>query len=230
MRVLIVEDEKKLAVYLKRGLEENGYAVDLAYDGQEALDWANAVSFDLIILDLLLPKIDGLTVCKRLRERNKDAPIIILTALDTVDDRVEGLDAGADDYMIKPFAIKELLARMRALVRRMPDQHHEPRLALADLEMDPITYRVSRAGRPVNLTPKEYAVLECLFRANGRVVTRTIIAEHVWNYEEYKHSNVVDVYIRNLRRKLDANQSLKLLHTIRGAGYRLSVEQDEGLV
>ena len=230
MRVLIVEDEKKFSLYLKRGLEENGYAVDLAYDGQEALDWAESVSFDLIVLDILLPKIDGLVVCKRLRERGKSTPILMLTALDTVDDRVEGLDAGADDYLIKPFATKELLARMRALIRRMPDQHRDTRLSLADLEMDPVSYRVSRAGRSVNLTPKEYAVLECLFRANGRVVTRTMIAEHVWNYEEFKHSNVVDVYIRNLRRKIDTNQSLKLLHTIRGAGYRLSVERDDGVV
>jgi DNA-binding response OmpR family regulator len=226
MRVLVVEDEPRISAYVKRGLEEQGYAVDTAHTGREALVWAETVDFDLIVLDLLLPEQDGLSVCRELRRKGCRSPILMLTARDSLDDRITGLDAGADDYLVKPFALRELLARLRALGRRSADSPRAPVLRVADLEMDTRTRRVSRAGKPTRLTAKEYAVLECLMREPDRVHTRTQIAEHVWSYDVYNQSNVVDVYIRNLRRKLDDPHSLKLLHTVRGAGYRLSVEPD----
>lgn len=224
MRILIVEDERKIAAYLKRGLEEQGYAVDAAFTGREALDWAASAPYDLIVLDILLPEMDGIAVCQALRKQGIRAPILMLTARDTVEDRVAGLDAGADDYLVKPFALKELLARLRALARRGADAPKSPILTLADLSLDTSTHRVKRAAQSIELTAKEYAILECLLRANGRVLSRNMIAEHVWNYEVFNESNVVDVYIRNLRRKIDDAFPVKLIHTIRGAGYRLSVE------
>lgn len=224
MRVLIVEDERKIAAYVKRGLEEQGYAVDTVFTGREGLDWAESTSYDVIVLDILLPELDGLSVCRELRQRGLRTPILMLTARDAVDDRVTGLDAGADDYLVKPFALKELLARLRALTRRTIDQPRSAVLQLADLTLDTLTHRVRRAGKLVELTSKEYAVLECLMREPERVLTRTQIAEHVWNYDVYNQSNVVDVYIRNLRRKIDDPYELKLIHTVRGAGYRLSTE------
>jgi DNA-binding response OmpR family regulator len=227
MHALIVEDERRIAAYVKRGLEEEGYAVDVASTGREALDWASGVPFDVIVLDLLLPEVDGLTVCRELRVRGAKTPILMLTARDGVDDRVAGLDAGADDYLVKPFALKELLARLRALTRRTDDQPRVSVLRVADLTLDMLTHRVERGGRRVALTAKEMAVLECLMREPERVLTRTQIAEHVWNYDVFNHSNVVDVYIRNLRRKLDDGAGLRLIHTVRGAGYRLSTEQDD---
>ncbi len=228
MHALIVEDERRIAAYVKRGLEEEGYAVDVAYSGREALDWAGGgVPFDVIVLDLLLPEVDGLTVCRELRARGAKTPILMLTARDGVDDRVAGLDAGADDYLVKPFALKELLARLRALTRRTDGQPRSSVLNIADLSLDMLTHRVERAGVRVPLTAKEMAVLECLMREPEHVLTRTQIAEHVWNYDVFNHSNVVDVYIRNLRRKLDDGAAVKLIHTVRGAGYRLSVEQDD---
>jgi DNA-binding response OmpR family regulator len=229
MRILIVEDERKISAYVKRGLEEQGYAVDAAYTGREALDWIESVTFDLIVLDVLLPELDGLTVCRELRSRGVRMPVLMLTARDTVDNRVAGLDAGADDYLIKPFALKELLARLRALTRRATDGPKSTLLEIGELSLDTLTHRVKRAGKPIELTAKEYAVLECLLREPDRVLTRTMIAEHVWNYDVFNQSNVVDVYIRNLRRKIDDGFDLKLIHTIRGAGYRLSVENDETL-
>jgi DNA-binding response OmpR family regulator len=228
MRVLVVEDERKIAGYLKHGLEEGGYAVDLAYDGQEALDWSAMVNFDAIILDVLLPNLDGFSVCKQLREQGNHTPILMLTALDGVDDRVNGLDYGADDYLPKPFAIKEVLARIRAITRRVTIQPRDSRIYLADLELDTVSLQVSRAGKPIKLTPKEHSILEYLMRANGRIVTRTMLAEHIWSYDVFNQSNVIDVYIRNLRRKIDDSYSTKLLHTIRGSGYRLSVESNNG--
>jgi DNA-binding response OmpR family regulator len=221
MRVLVVEDERTIATYVKRGLEEQGYAVDLAFDGQEALDWLNAAPFDLVVLDVMLPVIGGLDVCRTLRARGQRMPVLMLTARDTVDDRVDGLDSGADDYLVKPFAIKELLARLRALGRRGADSPKVTLLQVADLTLDTATRRVRRDGRVIDLTAKEYAVLECLMRAPDRVLTRTMIAEHVWNYDVFHQSNVVDVYIRNLRRKIDDPFAIKLIHTVRGAGYRL---------
>ena len=225
MRVLLVEDEHRISAYVKRGLEEEGYAVDAVYDGQEALDWAEAATFDLIVLDILLPKLDGLSACRRLRQRGDRTPVLMLTARDTVDDRVAGLDAGADDYLVKPFAIKELLARMRALTRRSTDQPKSPILQVADLSLDTRTRQVRRGSKRIELAAKEYAVLECLMREPGRVLTRTMIAEHVWNYDTFNQSNVVDVYVRNLRRKIDDPFGKKLIRTLRGAGY--SIADDE---
>ena len=224
MRVLIVEDERKISAYIKRGLEEEGYAVDVAFTGREGLDWAAAVVFDLILLDVMLPEVDGVNVCRQLRQRGCRAPILMLTARDAVEDRVVGLDAGADDYLVKPFALKELLARLRALGRRATDTPKQASLQLADLRMDLLTRRVTRGNRTIDLTAKEYAILETLLREPERVLTRTQIAEHVWNYDVYNQSNVVDVYIRNLRRKIDDGQELKLIQTLRGAGYRLSIQ------
>lgn len=220
MRVLIVEDQANVSNYIKRALEEQGYAVDAARTGREALDWTAVVDFDLIVLDVMLPEMDGITVCRRLRQQGNQASILMLTARDTVDDRVMGLDAGADDYLVKPFELKELLARLRALARR-----HTTRLTtlkVANLTLDPRTRVVMRGNGLVKLTAKEYAVLECLMRDPHRVLTRTEIANSIWNYDVYNQSNVVDVYIRNLRRKIDDPFDLKLIHTVRGAGYRLS--------
>jgi heavy metal response regulator len=227
MRVLVVEDERKIAAYVKRGLEEQGYAVDVVYDGQDALDWAESTLYDLIVLDILLPKMDGLSVCHELRDRGLRTPVLMLTARDTVDDRVEGLDAGADDYLVKPFALKELLARLRALARRTNEAPKSTLLQVADLTLDTLTHRARRGDKTIELTAKEFAVLECLLREPERILTRTQIAEHVWNYDVYNQSNVVDVYIRNLRRKIDDNFDLKLIQTVRGAGYRISVESGD---
>jgi DNA-binding response OmpR family regulator len=227
MRVLVVEDERKIAAYLKRGLEEQGYAVDVAYTGREALDWAATVEFDLILLDILLPEVDGIAVCRNLRARRVRTPILMLTARDAVDDRVTGLDAGADDYLVKPFAMKELLARMRALARRSIDMPKSTELQVGDLVLDTLTHSAKRGERTIKLTAKEYAVLECLMREPKHVLTRTMIAEHVWNYDVFNQSNVVDVYIRNLRRKIDDPCEVKLIHTMRGAGYRLSSTEDD---
>jgi DNA-binding response OmpR family regulator len=226
MRVLIVEDERKISAYVKRGLEEQGYAVDAAYTGTEALDFADAAPYDLILLDILLPEMDGLAVCRELRRKGNRTPVLMLTARDAIDDRVAGLDAGADDYLVKPFALKELLARLRALNRRGADVPKSPVLQLADLTLDTLTRRVKRGNKTIELAAKEYAVLECLLREPERVLTRTQIAEHVWNYDVFNQSNIVDVYIKNLRRKIDDGFEVKLIHTIRGAGYRLSVESD----
>jgi DNA-binding response OmpR family regulator len=226
MHVLIVEDEPNIAAYVKRGLEEQRYAVDVARTGREALEWTDAVVFDLIVLDILLPELDGLSVCRELRTRGVEAPVLMLTARGDVDDRVAGLDAGADDYLVKPFSLRELLARLRAIARRSRDRPRSPVLRVADLSLDTRTQQVRRGDRPVTLTAKEYSVLECLMREPNRVLTREAIAEHVWNYEVFNESNVVDVYIRNLRRKIDDPAPLKLIHTMRGAGYRISAGRD----
>ena len=229
MRVLVVEDERKLAAYVKRGLQEESYAVDLAFAGQEALDYALTVEYDLIVLDIMLPGVDGLAVCRELRRRGALTSILMLTARDGVDDRVAGLDAGADDYLPKPFAFRELLARLRALSRRASDAPRSSVLRVADLALDTLTRRAKRGSKAIELSSKEYAILECLMRNAGRVLTRTMIAEQVWNYDVFNQSNVVDVYIRNLRRKIDDRFDVKLIQTVRGAGYRLSgAEGEEG--
>jgi DNA-binding response OmpR family regulator len=222
MRILVVEDEHKLAGVLKRGLEEHGYAVDLAYDGDEGLQFAQLEPYDLIVLDVMLPRLDGYTVCRRLRAERRNVPVLMLTARDTIDDRVAGLDNGADDYLIKPFAFRELLARVRALLRR-DGLSKDPVLRVGDLEVDTVSHEVRRAGKPVRLTSKEYAVLEYFLRNPNRVLTRTQIAEHVWDYDFVTMSNVVDVYVGYLRRKLDDEHEPRLLHTIRGTGYQLKV-------
>lgn len=222
MRVLVVEDEKRIARFLKKGLEEESYAVDVAPDGPAALDWIAGASYDLILLDVMLPGLNGFEVCHILRQRGIATPILMLTARDDVDDRVTGLDVGADDYLPKPFAFKELLARMRALTRRSvtlatPDTV----LELADLRLDTITHQARRGKREIELTAKEYALLEYLLRNSRRPLSRTMIRESIWGYDYYGASNVVDVYVRHLRQKLEANGELPLIQTVRGVGYKI---------
>jgi heavy metal response regulator len=224
MRVLVVEDERKIADFIRKGLCEDGYAVDVAYDGDEALDWVAVAEFDMIVLDVMLPVRDGMEVCRLLRQRGVHIPILMLTARDTVEDRVQGLDSGADDYLVKPFAFAELLARLRALSRRERSVLGT-RLQVGDLVLDSATREVSRQGMPMPLTSKEYALLEYLVRHPNQVLTRTMIAEHVWNYDFDNATNVIDVHIRNLRRKIDDPFPTKLIHTVRGAGYRISDRQ-----
>lgn len=220
MHVLIVEDETKLAATLRRGLEELGYAVDLAFDGPDGLALAETETFDAIILDIMLPGLDGYAVTRRLRAQRISTPILMLTARDAIDDRVTGLDCGADDYLIKPFAFRELLARLRAVTRRdLPER--DPILRVADLEIDTIQREVRRAGQPITLASKEFAVLEYLARNRNLVLTRDQIAEHVWSIDFPIQSNVVDVYIRYLRRKLDEGYTPALIHTVRGVGYQI---------
>jgi heavy metal response regulator len=220
MRILVVEDERKLADVLKRGLDERGYAVDVAHDGEEGLELAAAEPYDLIVLDVMLPTLTGLEVSRRLRSRGRQMPILMLTARDAVEDRVAGLDSGADDYLVKPFAFRELLARVRALLRRNGPAR-DPVLRVADLEVDTVTREVRRRGKPISLTTKEFAILEYFVRNANRVLSRTQIAEHVWDYEFVASSNVVDVYVRYLRRKLGDDREPRLLQTVRGVGYRL---------
>jgi heavy metal response regulator len=220
MRILIVEDEKKLAEAVQRGLAEQGYAVDVANDGQLGLDLAQVEPYDLIVLDVMLPGLDGFEISRRLRAARRNMPVLMLTARDAVDDRVAGLDSGADDYLVKPFAFRELHARVRALLRR-EGQSRDPVLRAGDLELDPVSREVHRAGRPVELTSKEYAILEYFLRNPNRVLTRSQIAEHVWDYDFASMSNVVDVYVGYLRRKLADDHEPRLIRTIRGAGYQL---------
>jgi len=223
MRVLVVEDDQRILEFVRKGLEEEGYAVDVAQDGDEALDWPAVVDFDAIVLDVMLPGRDGIEVCRTLRTRGVRTPILMLTARDTVEDRVMGLDSGADDYLVKPFAFAELLARLRALMRREPVLLGTT-LEVADLSLDTVTRQVSRAGQPISLTNKEYALLEYLMRHPNQVLTRTMIAEHVWNFDFDTGTNVIDVHIRYLRRKIDDPHDLKLIQTVRGAGYRISAD------
>jgi heavy metal response regulator len=224
MRVLVVEDERRIADFLSRGLSEQGYAVDVAYDGDEALDWAAVAQFDVIILDVMLPVRDGIQVCRILRERGAKTPILMLTARDAVEDRVRGLDSGADDYLVKPFAFAELFARLRALARREPAALGTA-LQVGDLTLDTITREVYRQRARIDLTTKEFALLEYLMHHPNQVLTRTMIAEHVWNYDFDNATNVIDVHVRNLRRKIDDPFPAKLIQTIRGAGYRISAKQ-----
>jgi DNA-binding response OmpR family regulator len=226
MRVLVVEDEPSIAQFIRQGLSEANYAVDLAWNGQEGLDYVLAAEYDAIVLDIMLPQIDGLSLLQELRGRGFKTPVLLLSARDTIENRVQGLDSGADDYLVKPFAFSELLARMRALLRRPPLQI-EPILRLADLEMDTVRREVRRAGRPIELSPREFALLEYLLRHVNQTLTRTQIAEHIWNFDFYNESNVVDVYIGYLRRKIDHGFSQSLLHTVRGVGYRLGAKNGE---
>jgi DNA-binding response OmpR family regulator len=222
MRFLIVEDEATLAEVLARGLREHGYAVDFAYDGEKALQLAESEPYDLIVLDVMLPKLNGYEACRRLRALGNRVPVLMLTARDAVDDRVEGLDSGADDYLIKPFAFRELLARARALLRR-DGLSKDPVLRVGDLKLDTSTRAVSWGGKSVELTSKEYAILEYFVRNPNRVLSRTQIAEHTWDHGFVAVSNVVDVYIRALRRKLSDDREPRLLRTVRGIGYQLKV-------
>jgi DNA-binding response OmpR family regulator len=221
MRILVVEDNHRLSTSLKLNLAHEGYSVDTAYDGQEGQDLAELAPYDLIILDVLLPAKDGFEVCRDLRRRRIHTPILLLTARDSVDDRVEGLDCGADDYLVKPFAMRELLARLRALLRRQ--QPYQPgRLEMGSLVVDPSIHTALRAGHPIELTPREFALLEFLLRHPNQVVTRQLIEQHIWNYDFECESNVIDVYVRRLRRKIDDPFPVKLLTTVRGIGYRLT--------
>jgi DNA-binding response OmpR family regulator len=224
MRILVVEDERKVASFVRQGLQEEGYAVDVAADGAAAVDMAlGGTPYDLIVLDLMLPKRGGLDVLRTLRESRITAPVLLLTARDRVPDRVTGLDLGADDYLTKPFAFEEFLARVRALLRRGAAQR-TPVLQLADLRLDPAARRVTRGGRTISLTVREYALLEYFLRNAGRVLTRPMLAEHVWGTDFDPESNVIDVYVGYLRRKIELPGEARLLHTTRGAGYVLRVE------
>ena len=221
MRVLVVEDEARIADFVSRGLTEWGYAVDVASDGDEALQWPDVADFDVIVLDLMLPGLDGIEVCRTLRVRGVRTPILMLTARDAVEDRVRGLDSGADDYLVKPFAFAELLARLRALMRREPAVS-ESVLQAGNLKFDTTTLEVSRQGVALELTTKECRLLEYLMRHPNQVLTRTMIADHVWNYDFDNATNVIDVHVRNLRRKLDEPFPVKLIQTVRGVGYRIT--------
>ncbi len=220
MRLLIVEDNRRLNTSLKMSLMDDGYAADSAYDGQEAEELAEMTPYDAIILDIMLPIRDGIEVCTNLRKKHINTPIIMLTARDTIDDRIKGLDSGADDYLVKPFALNELRARLRALLRRESTDKTGV-LSIDDLTLDPAAHRVERAGKPIDLTAKEYALLEYFMRNPDRLITREMAESHIWSYDFEGTSNVVDVYIRRLRRKVDDTYKVKLLETVRGAGYRL---------
>ncbi|OGG22837.1 DNA-binding response regulator [Candidatus Gottesmanbacteria bacterium RIFCSPLOWO2_01_FULL_40_10] len=221
MRILVIEDERRLANVIKKGLSEDGFAVDLAFDGQEGQYLACEEPYDLIVLDLMLPKIDGVTICKNLRLKNLKTPILILTAKTTVEEKIKGLDSGADDYMIKPFSFLELRSRIHALIRRSKE-NPSPVLKIADLTVDPLKHSVSRNKRSVKLTPKEFAILEFLLRHKNEVVSRTMILEHVWDYNFDGLSNVVDVFMVTLRKKIDHKAKVKLIHTLHGIGYKIS--------
>ncbi len=222
MRVLVVEDNRRLNNSLKNSLTEDGYAVDSAYNGPEGQELAEVTPYDAIILDIMLPVKDGIEVCRALRKQRINIPIIMLTARDTVEDRVLGLDSGADDYLVKPFALNELRARLRALLRRDSPEKSSI-IAAADLTLDPAAHRVQRAGNVIELTSKEFALLEYFMRNPNRLITREMVETHVWNYDFEGTSNVVDVYVRRLRRKIDDPFEIKLFETVRGAGYRLGV-------
>jgi DNA-binding response OmpR family regulator len=225
MRILIVEDDTDLGEFIGKGLREERYAVDLAVDGEEGLQLAGENPYQLIILDIMLPKLDGFTVCRRLRANGNTTPILLLTARDSIQDRVSGLDTGADDYLTKPFAFVELLARVRALMRRGGPQHLA-RLKAADLELDPASRRAWRAGREITLTNKEYALLEFFLRNKNRVLTRTAIIQHVWDLSYDPMTNIVDAHVRALRAKMDRDFSPPLITTVRGAGYMLEEPEE----
>jgi len=221
MRILLVEDEPHIADFVARGLTEHGYSVDLASDGEEALAWPSVADFDVVILDVMLPIRNGIDVCRTLRGRGVKTPVLMLTARDAVEDRVRGLDSGADDYLVKPFAFAELLARIRALSRREPALIGTE-LRVGDLIMDTSARSVTRAGAAIVLTAKEYGILEYLLRHPDQVLSRTVIADHVWNYDFDNATNVIDVHVKNLRKKIDGSADTKLIHTVRGFGYKIS--------
>ncbi|GAC1638678.1 MAG: response regulator transcription factor [Candidatus Acidiferrum sp.] len=225
MRTLLVEDDARIARFVAKGLRERSYAVDVAATGEDALYQASVNSYDLIILDVMIPAPDGFAVCRELRKAGQKLPILMLTARDAVEDRIGGLDSGADDYLTKPFEFGELLARLRALLRRSGEVR-PAKLGVDNLMVDTVAQRVSRAGKPIVCTAKEYALIEFLVRNAGRVVGRAEIAEHVWDEEFDPFSNLIEVYVNRLRRKIDAPPNRPLLHTRRGSGYVLSPEPD----
>ena len=220
MNLLIVEDDESVASFLKQATIEAGYAPQLADDGLDALELARTSDFDLILLDVMVPRMDGFEICRRLRAANIATPILIITARDLLDDKVKGLDNGADDYIVKPFQVAELLARVRALLRR--GSSSPVVLRVADLSLDPVSRQVTRAGRPISLSATEYTLLEYLMRNAGRVLTRSMLLEHVWQYDFGGNDNVLDVYISYLRRKIDRGHTPTLIHTVRGVGYMVS--------
>jgi len=226
MRILLVEDEKRIADFIARGLEGSGYSVDVAENGEQALAKVSEAAYELIILDLMLPDIDGLVVLEKVRNRKASQPVLILSARGSLDDRVKGLDIGADDYLVKPFAFVELLARVRALLRR--GQALPERLQVGDLSLDCIRRKVVRGGVNIELAPKEFSILECLMRNKGRALSRTMIVEHVWEMDYTGLTNIVDVYIRHLRGKIDDPWPEKLIRTVRGIGYMVGPPQEAG--
>lgn len=218
MRILVVEDEKKVSSFIKRGLEEEKYEVETAFDGDDGLKLAIEKQFDLIILDWMLPKKDGLTMVKEIRENKILTPVLMLTAKDSLEDIIAGLDSGSDDYVTKPFAFAELLARVRALLRRS-EMDKGAELRFADLRLDPVTHKVWRRDKEIDLTAKEYGLLEYFMRNPNQVLTRTMIADHVWDYTFDTFTNIIDVYVNYLRKKIDRDEEKKLIHTVRGVGY-----------
>jgi DNA-binding response OmpR family regulator len=224
MRVLLVEDDVGITMFIQQGLTEAGFATDVAANGREAIEYALAAEYDLVLLDVMLPLLDGISVLKSLRQKGFQTPVLLLTALDTVQDRVLGLDAGADDYLTKPFDFTELLARMRALLRRPPLQT-DVLLQVGDLVMDTTQRLVKRAGRLIDLSPREYSLLEYLMRNPNHVLSRTQIAQHVWSFDFYGDFKVIDVYIGYLRRKIDKHESVSLIQTARGIGYCIRADQ-----
>ncbi len=228
MRILLVEDEKRIADFVARGLEGSGYSVDVAENGEQALARVADAAYELIILDLMLPDLDGLVVLEKIRNRKVSQPVLILSARGSLDDRVKGLDVGADDYLVKPFAFVELLARVRALLRR--GQSLPERLQVGELVLDCIRRKVSREGVNIELAPKEFSILEYLMRNKGRALSRTMIVEHVWEMDYTGLTNIVDVYIRHLRGKIDDAWPEKLIRTVRGIGYMIGSPQEAGAV
>jgi len=227
MRILVIEDNHRLSYELKQGLTYEGHAIDTAYDGDAGLAFAESAPYDAIILDVLLPVKDGLQVCRTLRARGYTVPILLLTARDAIDDRVRGLDSGADDYLVKPFALSELLARLRALLRRTSPQKTSV-LCVGDLSVDLATHRVMRGGQPIELTTMLFTLLEYLMRHPDHVLSHEMIANHIWSYDTPGTPNAIEVYIRRLRRKIDDPFEIKLVETVRGAGYRLRSPDEKG--
>jgi len=224
MTILLVEDEQKITRFIKRGLELEHFTVDVAYNGEEALHLIEINGYDLIVLDVMLPKKDGLEVCREIRKSNISTPILMLTAKDLIDDKIQGLDSGADDYMVKPFAFGELLARVRALLRREKSVK-QTKLQIDTLVLDPATHEVTRNGKEIPLTSKEYRLLDYFMRRPNQVCTRTMIGEHVWGYNFAQNSNVIDVYISYLRKKVDTGFANKLFSTVRDVGYKIKGEK-----
>jgi DNA-binding response OmpR family regulator len=224
MRILIIEDEPKMAKLLKKGLEEEDHSVMVAQDGMEGFDMSRTYEFDVVVLDVMLPRMTGFEIARRLRDSNSHVPILMLTARDAVADVVKGLNVGADDYLTKPFAFEELLARLQAIARRGPVER-SPQLKIADLVLDPITHTVSRAGKEIHLTKTEYLLLEFMMRHSGRVLARNAIVESVWGFDSEIESNTLDAFLRLLRKKIDSRHTIKLIHTIRGFGYVLREEK-----
>ncbi len=220
MRILLADDDLKFCDVVKRGLEEEAYAVDCVHDGEDGLYYAENGPYNLIILDIMMPKTDGLEICRRLRAKNISTPVLMLTAKDAVEDRVAGLDTGADDYLVKPFAFPELLARVRALLRRKSSVK-SPELKVGELVLNTVTREVRWKGKLIDLTSKEYAILNYMMRCPNAVVTRTMIEEHAWDYDLDSISNLVDVYILRLRQKIDPEQGKQIIQTVRGSGYRI---------